>query len=89
MTILQFAEAVRQVTGTRSPIVHLPLPEDDPKRRRPDISRAREVLGWEPKIGFDEGLRRTVAWFTRCVRAAAGAGHGAQGEAAPHDVMPA
>ena len=50
------------------PIVHKPLPKDDPKRRRPDITRAKEVLGWEPAIPFDEGMRRTIAWFREQVR---------------------
>jgi len=60
MTLLQLAERVQQVTGTTSPIVFEGLPEDDPKVRQPDITRAREILGWEPKVGLDEGLRRTL-----------------------------
>jgi dTDP-glucose 4,6-dehydratase len=63
MTILEFAEAVQREIGSQCPIVHAPLPQDDPRVRRPDIARAREVLGWEPAVAFDEGLRRTVAWF--------------------------
>jgi dTDP-glucose 4,6-dehydratase len=63
LTILDFAKAVQRLVGKDVPIVNKPLPEDDPRVRRPDISRAREVLGWEPKIGFDEGMRRTIAWF--------------------------
>jgi dTDP-glucose 4,6-dehydratase len=63
LTILEFAAAVQRLVGAEVPIVRRPLPEDDPKVRRPDISRAREVLGWEPKIGFDEGMTRTIAWF--------------------------
>src|SRR5512139_551287 len=63
LTILDFAKAVQRLAGTDVPVVSKPLPEDDPKVRRPDISRAREVLGWEPKVGFDEGMRRTIAWF--------------------------
>ncbi len=63
MTVLGFAEAVQRFVGSRCPIVHRPLPEDDPKVRRPDIARAKELLGWEPKVGFDEGMRRTIAWF--------------------------
>src|SRR5512138_2020611 len=63
MTILQFAEWVRACVGARSEIAFRPLPQDDPRVRRPDISRAREVLGWEPRIPFDEGMRRTIAWF--------------------------
>jgi dTDP-glucose 4,6-dehydratase len=63
MTVLQFAEAVQRLAGTSSPIVHRPLPEDDPRKRRPDISRAKELLGWEPRVGFDDGMRTTIAWF--------------------------
>jgi dTDP-glucose 4,6-dehydratase len=63
MTVLEFARAVQRLVGRTVPIEHRPLPEDDPRVRRPDISRAREVLGWEPKVEFDEGMRRTIAWF--------------------------
>jgi dTDP-glucose 4,6-dehydratase len=63
MSILAFAKAVQRFVGTDLPIEHKPLPEDDPKVRKPDITRAREVLGWEPKVGFDEGMARTIAWF--------------------------
>jgi dTDP-glucose 4,6-dehydratase len=63
LTILQFAEAVQRLTGTSLPIEHHPLPEDDPRVRRPDMTRVREVLGWEPKVAFDEGMARTIAWF--------------------------
>jgi dTDP-glucose 4,6-dehydratase len=63
MTVLQFAEAVQRLVGSHCPIVHEPLPEDDPRVRRPDISRAKELLGWEPRVGFEDGMRRTIAWF--------------------------
>jgi dTDP-glucose 4,6-dehydratase len=63
LTILDFAKAVQRLIGTQVEILSKPLPEDDPKIRRPDISRAKEVLGWEPRVGFDEGMRRTIAWF--------------------------
>ncbi len=63
MTILAFAEVIRRVTGTSSEIVFRELPEDDPKVRRPDISRARELLGWEPRVGLEEGIRETIAYF--------------------------
>ncbi|HTS47076.1 MAG TPA: UDP-glucuronic acid decarboxylase family protein [Bryobacteraceae bacterium] len=63
MTILEFAERIRNITGTRAPIVFKPLPEDDPKRRQPDISKAKRVLGWEPKVSLEEGLRETIAYF--------------------------
>jgi dTDP-glucose 4,6-dehydratase len=63
MTILEFAEHIRAVTGTRSEIVFQPLPEDDPKQRQPDISKARAILGWEPRVSLADGLRETVAYF--------------------------
>jgi dTDP-glucose 4,6-dehydratase len=63
MTILQFAEAVRAAAGGGGRIVHLPLPTDDPQRRRPDITRARELLGWEPRTTLADGLRQTIAYF--------------------------
>jgi dTDP-glucose 4,6-dehydratase len=63
ITILQFAEEVLRLSGSRSTLVYHPLPQDDPRVRRPDISRARELLGWEPKVGREEGLRRTLAYF--------------------------
>jgi dTDP-glucose 4,6-dehydratase len=63
MTVLQFAEAIRRLTGTRAPIDFRPLPEDDPKVRRPDITKARTLLGWEPHVPLDEGLIRTIDYF--------------------------
>jgi dTDP-glucose 4,6-dehydratase len=63
MTILQFADAIRQLTGTKSRLVFHPLPEDDPRQRQPDITRARAVLGWEPKVGLEEGLQLTCRYF--------------------------
>lgn len=63
MTVLQFAQEIVRLTGTRSEIVFKPLPEDDPKVRQPDISLARRVLGWEPRIPLEEGLRRTIEFF--------------------------
>lgn len=65
----ELAERVLAITGSRSRLVHRPLPQDDPRRRRPDIARAAQWLGWRPEIGLDEGLARTVAEF----RARAGA----------------
>src|SRR5471030_1101200 len=63
MTILEFAEHIRRLTGTASAIVFQPLPEDDPKRRQPDIAKARAVLGWEPRVLLEDGLRHTVEYF--------------------------
>jgi UDP-glucuronate decarboxylase len=63
-TILELARKVlREIPGSGSRIVHQSLPCDDPRQRRPDISFARELLGWEPRIPLDEGLKQTVAWF--------------------------
>lgn len=62
-TILQLAEKIIELTGSRSKIVYIPLPSDDPMQRKPDISLAQEKLGWRPKIGLDEGLRKTIAYF--------------------------
>jgi dTDP-glucose 4,6-dehydratase len=59
-TLLELAEAVIEVTGSSSEIVHEALPTDDPQQRRPDIGRARELLGWEPSVELIEGLRRTI-----------------------------
>jgi nucleoside-diphosphate-sugar epimerase len=63
LTILEFAARIRAMTGSRSEIVFQPLPEDDPKQRRPDIGKARAVLGWEPRVPLEEGLRLTVEYF--------------------------
>jgi dTDP-glucose 4,6-dehydratase len=69
MTILAFAEAVQRHVGSHVPIVHRPLPQDDPRVRRPDITRAGEVLGWAPRVDFEEGMRLTVPWFRERVAA--------------------
>ena len=63
MTIREFAERICRITGSRSPIVNRPLPEDDPRQRRPDISKARRLLGWEPRVPLEEGLRVTLDSF--------------------------
>ena len=63
LTILEFAERIKTAAGITAPIVFRPLPEDDPKRRRPDISKAKRVLGWEPKVSLEDGLRDTLAYF--------------------------
>jgi UDP-glucuronate decarboxylase len=62
-TIRELAEKIIAMTGSRSQLVNKPLPQDDPTRRRPDISQAREKLGWEPKVPLEEGLRQTIAYF--------------------------
>jgi dTDP-glucose 4,6-dehydratase len=63
LTIRQFAEEIRRMTGAASPIEFRPLPEDDPKQRKPNIEKARKVLGWEPRVPLDEGIRQTVEYF--------------------------
>lgn len=63
MTILEFAQHIKSVSGSTAPIEFRPLPEDDPKRRKPDISKAKALLGWEPKVTLDEGLAETIAYF--------------------------
>ena len=63
MTILEFAQHIRRMTGTKSEIVFEPLPEDDPKQRKPDIGKATALLGWTPRVPLEDGLRETVAYF--------------------------
>jgi dTDP-glucose 4,6-dehydratase len=67
MSVSAVAEMVidlcAEISGNPSEVVYEPLPEDDPKRRRPDITRAREILGWEPRVGAREGLEKTLSWF--------------------------
>jgi nucleoside-diphosphate-sugar epimerase len=67
-TVGEIAEMVVELSGSRSEIVYKPLPQDDPKRRCPDISRAREVLGWEPRTPATDGLEKTLTWFARSYR---------------------
>lgn len=63
LTMLEFAERIKNLTGSKSEIVFRPLPQDDPQRRKPDISKAKTVLGWEPRVPLEEGLRQTVEFF--------------------------
>jgi dTDP-glucose 4,6-dehydratase len=63
MRVREIAELVIELSGGESDIVYEPLPEDDPRRRCPDIGRAREALGWEPRVGAREGLKKTLDWF--------------------------
>ncbi len=64
VTILQFAETIRRLTGAESEIIFEPLPKDDPLKRKPDITRAKRLLGWEPKVGLEEGLKRSIEYFS-------------------------
>jgi dTDP-glucose 4,6-dehydratase len=65
LSVLEFARKILELTGSSSPIQFLPLPQDDPRRRQPDITKARQLLGWEPRVSLEEGLRETIAWFRR------------------------
>jgi dTDP-glucose 4,6-dehydratase len=65
MTILEFAERIKRLTGTSAALDFKPLPQDDPKRRQPDISKAKRVLGWEPKVALEDGLRETIEYFQK------------------------
>lgn len=71
MTILQFAEKIREAIPGAGPIVHEPLPVDDPKVRQPDIGRARETLGWEPRVPFEQGIAETIGFFRKNISTAA------------------
>jgi dTDP-glucose 4,6-dehydratase len=66
-TILECAQLVLKVTGSKSRIRYEPLPQDDPKQRRPDITKARQLLQWEPKIDLETGLRNSLNYFQKAV----------------------
>lgn len=72
LTILEFAERIQSLLGSSLPISHQPLPSDDPQQRQPDITKANNLLGWQPKVGLEEGLRQTVEYFRSLVAAPAG-----------------
>jgi dTDP-glucose 4,6-dehydratase len=63
LTVKAFAQKIIEMTNAGSRIVYKPLPVDDPKQRRPDIGRAKSILGWEPRVGLEEGMRQTIEWF--------------------------
>lgn len=63
ITIGEFAEEIIKLTGTTQKVIYKPLPQDDPMQRQPDISKAKEILGWEPKVGREEGMKKTFDYF--------------------------
>jgi len=63
MTIKQFADEIIRITGTKSAVDYKPLPVDDPKVRQPDITRAKKILDWEPRVEFEEGIKKTIDYF--------------------------
>lgn len=67
-TMIELAEKVLELTGSKSKLIFEPLPSDDPKQRRPDITLAKEKLGWEPKIQLEEGLIKTIAYFDQVLK---------------------
>jgi len=71
VTIIELALLIRDLTGSSSPIEHVPRPEDDPMIRRPDITLARSTLGWAPQVDLADGLTRTITWFRHAVDHAA------------------
>jgi dTDP-glucose 4,6-dehydratase len=68
ITIREFAEKINALTQNKAGIVYLPRPIDDPSRRCPDISKAKRLLGWEPKVGLDDGLQKTIAYFAERIK---------------------
>jgi dTDP-glucose 4,6-dehydratase len=70
-TILECAQKVLKITGSKSKIRHEPLPQDDPKQRRPDITKAKQLLSWEPKINLETGLKLSLDYFKKAVAAEA------------------
>ena len=68
-TMIELAEKVLRLTGSKSKLIHMPLPQDDPKQRRPDISKAKQYLDWEPKVALEQGLERTIAYFKEAIAA--------------------
>ena len=68
-TMIELAEKVLHLTGSKSKLIHMPLPQDDPKQRRPDISKAKQYLDWEPTVALEQGLERTIAYFKEAIAA--------------------
>ena len=66
-TMIELAEKVLRLTGSKSKLIHMPLPQDDPKQRRPDITKAKQLLNWEPTIALEQGLERTIDYFRKVI----------------------
>ena len=71
MTVVEFAHKILELTGSVSPLEFHPLPVDDPKTRQPDIRQARSLLHWEPEVSLEEGLQKTIAYFTMLLKSKA------------------
>lgn len=67
-TIIELAETIKKLTKSRSPFQSLPLPQDDPRKRRPNIAKAKDLFGWEPQIGLEQGLKNLIGWFSSAER---------------------
>jgi nucleoside-diphosphate-sugar epimerase len=65
MTVKELAETILSLTGSKSKIIYQPLPNDDPKQRKPDITKAKEKLNWEPKVDLETGLTHTIDWIKK------------------------
>ena len=65
ISMIELANMIKNIINSKSKIKFCPLPPDDPRRRKPNISKAKRILGWQPKISLDEGLKRTISWFSR------------------------
>jgi dTDP-glucose 4,6-dehydratase len=61
--IIDFAKKIKEMTSSNSEIIFMPLPKDDPMQRKPDIGKAKQLLGWEPKVSVDEGMRKTIEYY--------------------------
>ena len=68
LTMKQIAEKIIALTGSKSKIVYQPLPKDDPRKRRPDITLAKEKLNWQPKVKLDDGLKKTIGYFREIIK---------------------
>ncbi|MCX7661618.1 MAG: GDP-mannose 4,6-dehydratase, partial [Candidatus Omnitrophica bacterium] len=68
ISIIELAKLIVKITGSKSKIEFKPLPQDDPQKRKPDITLAKKILQWEPRLNFEEGLKRTISWFRKTLQ---------------------